>query len=290
MQPVRKVAVAAAVIGLMLVVMARGTEARRGGRDPVQPGKNNCRLDKGSIKMDGHPVYDASGIQVATKRVTILWRYIDANCDGQMTWGVGPAEGADYLRIVPRTIYDFTGAITPAQDANGQVQLSTHHFGPFDATLGGFKATAFREVHHDDLIAGLPAPGDFVVTQGMDGPPIPGLTVSVHLFTDSGDAVFVPGAASTWGARFVLTVDPTLSDGTIPAGAYMFMDSQLNVYNIVPSTDGTCEFGFSEEDWITVNGGGSVQPGPNTANTTDPNVIPVPVRFAPQCANNTTAP
>ncbi|MFQ5803834.1 MAG: hypothetical protein ACE5JQ_13135 [Candidatus Methylomirabilales bacterium] len=290
MKLVKRLAVVVALTGLALVVMAPATEARRSGQNPVQPGKNNCRLAKGTIKMSGYPVYDLSGTQVATKRVTILWRYVDANCDGQMTWGVGPAEGADYLRIVPRTIYDFTSAITPAQDANGQIQISTHHFGPFDPTLGAggaFRPTAFREVHHDDLILGLPAPGDFVVTQGMDGLPIPGLTISVHLFTDSGDVISVPGVATTWGARFVLTVDPLLSNGTIPAGAFAFMDSQLNAYDIVPSADGTCEFGFSEEDWINANGGGSVQAGPNTANTNDPNVVSVPVHFAPQCSNNT---
>lgn len=239
--------------------------------------------------MVGYPVYDPSGLQVAAKRVVILWRYVDANCDGVMSWGVGPTEGADYLRIVPRTIYDFASAITPAQNANGQVQLSTHHFGPFDWTVGpggAFRTTALREVHHDDFIPGLPAPGDFVVTQGADGLPVPGLSLSVHLFTDGGDTVSVPGSVPKWGARYVLTVDPAVSNGTIPAGTFMFMDSQLNVYNIVPAADGTCEFGFSEEDWINVNGGGPIQQGPNTANTTDPNVSPVPVYFAPQCTNN----
>ncbi len=274
-----------AFIVLMAIPMA---EARRGAQPPVQPGKVNCRLADGKVDMPGYPVVGPSGTQVATKRVVILWRYVDANCDGAMTWGVGPAEGADYLRIVPRTIYDFTSAGKPVA-ANNQVQLSTHHFGPFDPAIplsGAFRETAFREVHHDDLIQGLPAPGDFVVTQGPDGPAVPGLTISVHLFTDSGDATFIPGVVPKWGARYVLTIDPALSDGTIPAGAYMFMDSQLNVYNVVPGANGACEFGFSEEDWINVNGGGPVQPGPNTAATSDPNVVPVPIRFAPHCSNN----
>lgn len=293
-KPTAKFTVVIALLGIVLGVMTSPAEARRSGENPVRPGKTNCRLADDKIKMPGYPVYDAAGIQVATKRVTILWRYVDNNCDGQMTWGVGPAERADYLRIVPRTEYDFSSAIATTPDLAGNVQISTHHFGPFDTALapaGAFRTTAFREVHHDDFIAGFPAPGDFVVTQGMDGPPIPGLSVLVHLFTDSGDAVFVPAAASTWGARFVLSVNPTLSDGTVPAGAFMFLDSQLNVYNIVPSTTGgPCEFGFSEEDWITVNGGGSPQTGPNTAATTDPNVVPVPVHFAPQCSNNQLAP
>ncbi|MFQ5598786.1 MAG: hypothetical protein ACE5GK_12145 [Nitrospiria bacterium] len=67
----------------------------------------------------------------------------------------------------------------------------------------------------------------------------------------------------------------------------MFLDSQLNVYHIVPSAVGSCEFGFSEEEWINVNARGAVQQGPNTANTIDPNVVPVPIQFAPHCTNNT---
>lgn len=283
----------AALTGMALAMLTLQAEARRSGENPVQPGKNNCRLDKGIIKMDGYPVFDSLGIQVATKRVVISWRYVDANCDGMMTWGVGPAEGADYLRITPRTIYDFAFDMAVTPNAAGDVQISTHHFGPFDPNLapgGAFRTTAFREVHHDDLIPGLPAPGDFIVTFGTDGLPIPGLSASVHLFTDSGDATFVPGAAPRWGARFMLNVDPLLNNGTIPMGAYMFLDTQLNVYDIVPSADGSCEFGFSEEDWIGVNGGGAIQSGPSTADTIDPNVVPVPVQFAPQCSNNNMAP
>ena len=236
------------VVAFGMVLLASESEARRSGRDPVQPGKNNCRLDKGSIKMPGWPVFDAAGVQVATKRVTILWRYVDANCDGQMTWGVGPAEGADYLRIVPRT-------------------------------------TSLRAVRHDDLIPWLPAPGDFVVTQGTDGLPIPGLSLSVHMFTDSGDVTAVPGVAPIWGARFVLSVDPLLSNGSTPAGAFIFVDSQLNVYDVVPDASGNCEFGFAEEDWINANGGGAIQLGPNTAAPANIDVVPVPILFAPQCLN-----
>ncbi|MFQ5598785.1 MAG: hypothetical protein ACE5GK_12140 [Nitrospiria bacterium] len=154
--------------------------------------------------MDGYPVLDMSGFQVATKRVTILWRYVDANCDGVMTWGMGPADGSDYLRIVPRTLYNFTSQMAAMTNTNHEVQITTHHFGPLDPITGAFRQTAFREVHHDDLIPGLPAPGDLSVTQGIDGPPIPGITARINLFTASGDVVFVPGFIGTWGAKFTL--------------------------------------------------------------------------------------
>lgn len=66
--------------------------------------------------MPDYPVYATDGVTlVATKRVTVLWRYVDANCDGVMTWqGLG-GEGHDYLRIVPRTQYLFTSPLLTVQ-------------------------------------------------------------------------------------------------------------------------------------------------------------------------------
>ncbi|MFQ5779690.1 MAG: hypothetical protein ACE5HN_02745 [Nitrospiria bacterium] len=299
-------AVVISFAGLILFTMVPASEARRSGQNPVQTGKNNCRLAKGIIKMPGYPLYNLVGTQVATKRVTISWRYVDANCDGVMTWGLGPADGSDYLRIVPRTIYDFTFPLTVV---GNEVQVSTHHFGPFDNAIppGAYRETAFREIHHDDLFPGLPAPGDFTITQGMDGLPIPGLTGKIVLAPNAGlipgDNRFVPGSETRWRAKYFLEVDPLLLPSrTIPAGAFMFFDSQLNAYNIVPSSDGSCEFGFSEEDWINVSSGGPIQDGPNTLTgvfpdgTPDPNVIPIPVHFLStdpaigsnvNCTNNT---
>lgn len=71
-----------------------------------------------------------------------------------------------------------------------EIQMSTHHFGPLDP-VGFIRNSAFRLIKHDDLIPGLPVPGDLVITNGPDdGLPIPGLSFRVSMFGDSGD-VFV---------------------------------------------------------------------------------------------------
>ncbi|MFQ5716778.1 MAG: hypothetical protein ACE5GQ_06710, partial [Nitrospinales bacterium] len=135
------------MICFLFVALIQTAEARRGDRPPPTPGgpppQNGkaCRLAKGSIKMPGYPILDAAGAQVGVKRVTILWRYVDANCDGVMTWVGGTPgatlEGADHLRVVPRTIYDFNlGSLATTPDLNNEVQISVHHFGPFDPAIG----------------------------------------------------------------------------------------------------------------------------------------------------------
>lgn len=290
-------AVAVALLALVAASISVGrTEARRGGLPPVQPGNGNCRLANGTIDTRGWPVLDASGAQVGTRRISVLWRYVDANCDGVMTWrplgATTPLEGADYLRIVPRTIYSFSGAVVPAWRPDRTAQISTFNFGPAGAATGASTVTSFREIHHDDFIAGLPAPGDMIVTQGADGLPVPGLSLAVHLQAGGADADFVPswdaaaGAINDrWGARFVLSYNPALSNGTIPAGTAMFMDSQLNAYSLVPGPGGACLTGFSEAEWL--RGVGGIVAGPNTLATADPGLTPVPVHFAPQCSNNT---
>lgn len=221
------------------------------------------KLAKGKIKLDGIVITDRAGNPIATKRVTILWRYSDVNGDGLFNWG-GPPETGDVFRLVCRTIYDFTADFTPDPNWNGQ--LSTFHWGPFDPATNTFRASAFRGVHHDDFIPGLPVPGDFTVAQGMDGLPVPGLSLTASLTAGGSDwdpnNGPIPVTAPTWGIRYMLSFAPG-TPRVIPAGTFMFMDSQLDMRHIASNT---CESGWSEEDWITTGGiGGFTQTGPNTA-------------------------
>ncbi|MFQ5649814.1 MAG: hypothetical protein ACE5IY_07720 [bacterium] len=225
------------------------------------------KLKKGKIKIDGLAITDRAGNPVATKRVTILWRYSDVNGDGVFTWEGAPEVG-DVFRLVNRAIYDFTADFAPDPNWNGQI--ATFHWGPFDPATNSYRPTVFRGVFHDDFLPGLPVPGDFVVTQGPDGLPVPGLSLTASLFIDSGD--WDPNNGSTpvteprWGIRYILKFAPG-TPRVIPAGTFMFMDSQLDMQNIATTT---CENGWSEEDWITTGGvGGFVQHGPSTARPSD---------------------
>lgn len=217
------------------------------------------KLVTGQSKIDGVVITDGAGNPIATKRVHVIWRYEDTNLDGTFTWG-GPPETGDRLRLVCRTIYKFNADFVPHPSWNGQ--LSTYHWGPLDPATGSFRLTAFRGTDYDDFLPGLPVPGTYVVTQGVDGPPVPGLSLTSSLFSDSGDTIPVPPNLPRWGIRYILS----FALGTprkIPAGTYMYVDAQLNMQHLSPDT---CENGWSEEDWITTGGlGGFIQTGPNTA-------------------------
>lgn len=247
------------------------------------PLAKKVKLGNGKIKNKGIIITDRAGNPIAIKRVTILWRYSDVTGDGQFTWN-GQPEVGDVFRLVCRSIYEFTSAFTPDPSWDGT--LSKYHWGPFDPATNSFRPTVFRGVHHDDFIPGQPVPGDFVVTQGMDGLPVPGITLSAGLFIDSGDwdpnLGPTPVAEPRWGIRYKLKFAPG-TPRVIPAGTFMFMDSQLDMQNLA---NNACESGWSEEDWITTGGiGGFIQSGPNTA-APDPNLFPkleaVPLLHVPQ--------
>lgn len=245
------------------------------------PTLKRVKMRDGRIRNDGIVITDRAGVPVATKRVTVLWRYSDVNGDGVFTWG-GPSEGGDVFRLVNRAIYDFTADFTPAADWDGT--LATFFWGPAGPAAGAFRPSVFRGVGHDDFIPGLPVPGDFIVTQGEDGPPVPGLSLTGQLFIDTGDwdpnNGLTPLTAPRWGIRYTLSFAPG-TPRVIPAGTHMFMDSQLDMRNIA---NDACESGWSEEDRIATGAGGFTQPGPNTAApdlARFPKLEVVPLLFAP---------
>ncbi len=240
-------------------------------------------LVKGQSKIDGVPVFDRAGVQVATKRVNVLWAYSDTDKDGQFIWGGQPLVGDDF-RIVNRTIYTFTSDFVPDPAWNGQ--MATFHWGPLHPVTGLYQPSVFRGVRYDDFIVGLPVPGDYSVTMGMDGLPVPGLSLTGSIFVDAGDwdpaLGPTPLAEPRWGMRYILSFAPG-TPRVIPAGTVMFMDAQLDMQNLAPDT---CENGWSEEDWITTGGAlGFVQFGPNTADPASllqyPTLQPPPLLFVP---------
>jgi len=212
---------------------------------------------------------------VGDKRVTLIMRWQDTNCDNVFDLQGTYSDLNDVLRVTPRFTITLT---TPLTLPVGTYTISTFNFGPIDTSIliPAAKESSFFHVRSDDLLPGGILPGDFIAAPTADGLNFPDVTMAGELFSNLGaPGNVIPDEATSWGVRFTITVNAVAdaagvlsTEKTFPAGTFIQGDSQLNIYGVrgtLPATvTAACEFGWSESYDVELSSGGLVQPGPNT--------------------------
>jgi len=265
--------VSAAVLALfILTVISPFAEARRNrGGDGQAPGENvgkgkGCTMAGEKFKSDGWPIL-SGGATIGVKRVTLIMRWSDANCDDIFDLVGEYNDLNDFLRVTPRFTITLTAPLTLPV---GTYTISTFNFGPIDNSLiiPAAKESSLWHVRSDDLLPGGVLPGDFIVAPCQDCANFADVTMAGELFSNLGapDNV-IPDAAYSWGIAFTITVNPVLdpltgilsTEKTFDAGTFFQGDSQLNIYGVRITALG-CELGWSESYDVE----GLPQEGPNT--------------------------